>query len=72
MSDIFLCVDKKGRETIHDGKPDFDGCEWSAYVEECHESQRFEICKTIPLPEGTICKILGKEITFNESPVKLE
>lgn len=68
---IWLAVDKAGRETIHENKPEFDYFEWYDNIELCAEGERIMHCTTISLPKGTIKKILGYELDFKNSPVEV-
>lgn len=67
----YLAIDKKGRETIHEGRPDFHGCEWWYSFDDGVEGEYFTNSCTIDLPKGTIVKILGRELTFEESPIEI-
>ena len=67
----FLAIDKKGRETIHEGNPNYDGCEWYYSFNDYAEGEYFTNSCTIDLPKGTIAKILGRELTFEESPIEI-
>jgi len=69
MSEIWLAVDKHGRETISPNKPTFDGCEW----EDCEEIEcEYNVSWQIGLPKGFIKKLLGRELTFEDSPIRIE
>lgn len=63
----YLCVDKRG-EFIADECPERCFGEWrgwrDVYVEES--------CTLIPLPKGTIEKLIGKEMTWEDEPICLE
>lgn len=67
----YLAVDKKGRETIHEERPDFNGFEWRYSFDDSAEGEYFTNSCTIDLPKGTIAKILGRELTFEESPIEI-
>ena len=69
MNDIWLAIDKYGRETISSDKPSFDGVEWEDYqqYEEDYASPYH-----IALPKGSIKRLLGRELTFEESPILVE
>lgn len=67
----WLAIDKKGRETISENKPVFDGCEWYDEIETSVECELFSYISTIQLKEGTIYKIIGRKITFEDSPIEL-
>lgn len=68
---IFLAVSERGREFLSEYEPKYDGCEWLDSYECFMECQCFDMSTTIELPKGTIAKILGRELTFQESPVKI-
>lgn len=67
----WLAIDKKGRETIHEGRPEFDSFEWWYSFDDSAEGEYFLNSCTIDLPQGTIEKILGRKLTFEESPLEL-
>ena len=68
---IWLAVDKKGRETIHENKPEFDSFEWYDDIKLLAECECITHCTTIELPKGTIKRILGYELDFKHSPVEV-
>lgn len=63
----YLCVDKRG-EFIADECPERCFGEWmgwrDVYVEES--------CILIHIPKGTIKKLIGKEMTWEDEPICLE
>ena len=63
----YLCVDKSG-EYIADNVPvrDFRD-EWNGWEDVYGES-----CTLISLPKGTIKKLIGKEMTWEDEPICLE
>lgn len=67
----WLAVDKKGKERIFRNKPKFDHFEWLDNEEFYAECQSFNISTDIDLPDETIQKILGKKLTFEESPIEI-
>lgn len=67
----WLSIDKKGKETISENKPIFDGLEWYDEIECSVECEIFSYISTIELKKGTICKIIGHELTFEQSPIEL-
>lgn len=56
----WLAVDKNGSEYIYDSKPFREEYIWATYG------------NSMKLPVGTIIKILGKELTWKDKPIKLE
>lgn len=74
----YVSVDYGGNEWIHDGKPILNeniGC-YEAAVYESWDGQGgkkiFHHYSDIELPKGTIKKIIGRNLTYEEDPVKLE
>lgn len=67
----WLAVDKIGRETIHDNKPEFDSFEWCDIIELYAEGECINHYATIDLPKGTIKKMIGRDLTFEESPIEI-
>ena len=59
----WLAVDKKGDECVHDIKPTRDNeyMWWSAWDDEG---------STIELPKGTIKRLIGRELTWDDEPVE--
>lgn len=68
----WLAVDKKGNERIFRNKPKYDWCEWLDEEEFYAECQCFDISTEIELPKGTIKKITGRDLTFEESPFEIK
>ena len=69
MSKLWLAVDKSGAETISAYKPNYDGFEWDDY--QFLEEDGY-VSTTIVLPTGSIKKLLGKELTLQDSPIRIE
>ena len=69
MNEVWLAVDKSGAETISAYKPNYDGFEWDDY--QFLEEEGY-VSTTIVLPTGSIKKLLGKELTLQDSPIKIE
>lgn len=69
---VWLAVDFNGDETISPGKPKRDFREWSFEEEICIESEYGITYLTITLPKGTIQKLIGKELTWNDEPIELK
>lgn len=68
----WLAVDKKGNERIFRNKPKYDWCEWLDEEEFYAECQCFDISTEIELPKGTIKKITGRDLTFEDSPFEIK
>ena len=62
----YLCVDKRG-EFIADEYPEKSFYEWRGWRDVYGES-----CTLIPLPKGTIKKLIGKEMSWEDEPICLE
>lgn len=69
MNDIWLAIDKYGREIISANKPSFDGVEWESYQE---DEEGYSHPDYIALPKGSIKRLLGRELTFEESPLIID
>lgn len=63
----WLAVNKDGTEWIMPEKP-FRG--WGGYWEYLEEVYNVPI--EIELPKGTVYKLLGKELTWDDEPVELQ
>ena len=61
-----LCVDKSG-EYIADNEPIRAWFEWVGWTDVYGES-----CTLISIPKGTIKKLIGKEMTWEDEPICLE
>ena len=57
----WVAVDEPNDETIFERKPERNGWYW-----DCHDD-----C-FVTLPQGTIKKLIGRELTWNDEPVELE
>lgn len=62
---VYLCVDKRG-EFIADEKPEKGFYEW------CGWEDFYSKCTLISIPKGTIKKLIGKEMTWEDAPICLE
>ena len=67
----WLAISPKGQERIFRNKPTFDWLEWLDEEEFYVEGQTFETSTKINLPSGTIEKILGRPLSFEESPIEI-
>ena len=70
MNEVWLAVDKSGTETISAYQPNYDGFEWDDY--QFSEEEDDYVSTTIILPKGFIKKLLGKELTLQDSPIRIE
>ena len=58
---MYVAVNKDGKEYIYNSKP-YRGkakVDWS------------RACGAIPLPKGSIAKLIGRELTWSDEPVEL-
>lgn len=62
----YLCVDRRG-EFIADEYPTRNFFEWIGWRDVYGES-----CTLIRIPSGTIKKLIGKEMTWEDEPIDLE
>lgn len=62
----YLCVDRSG-EYIADNKPTRNFFEWQGW-----ENTDGVSCTLISVPNGTIKKLIGKEMTWEDDPIYLE
>ena len=61
----YLCVDRSG-EYIADNEPTRNFFEWQGWEDVYGES-----CTLILLPNGTIKKLIGKEMTWEDEPYEM-
>lgn len=64
----WLEVDKK---RIFRNRPNLDLFEWLEEEEFYAECQSFNISIEIEFPKGSIKKIIGSDLTFEESPIEI-
>ena len=62
----YLCVDKSG-EYIADNEPTRAWFEWVGWEDVYGES-----CTLVSVPKGTIKKLIGREMTWEDEPICLE
>jgi hypothetical protein len=62
----YLCVDRSG-EYIANNKPTRNFFEWVG-----GEDVYGETCTLITIPSGTIKKLIGKEMTWEDEPICLD
>ena len=70
MNDVWLAVDKSGAETISAFQPNYDGFEWDDF--HFSEEEDDYVSTTMILPKGFIKKLLGEELTLQDSPIRIE
>ena len=63
---VYLCVDKSG-EYIANNKPTRNFFEWEGW-----ENTDGESCTLIRIPSGTIEKLIGRKLTWEDDPVDLD
>lgn len=69
----WLAVNKNGTELITPGKPVRGWCGHWEYSEEVYiESEQGNVSFEIELPKGSVYKLLGKELTWDDEPVELQ
>ena len=69
----WIAVDNNGNEKISMGKP-FRGWGnmWECEEEVCIESEWGTVSTIIDIPIGTIEKIIGKKLTWEDEPVEIK
>lgn len=68
----WLAVNKNGTELITPEKPvRVRGYQWDYSEEVCIESEQGSVSIEIELPKGSIYRLIGKELTWNDEPVEL-
>ena len=69
----WLAVNKDGTEWIMPGKPVRGWCGHWEYSEKVYvESEQGYVSIEIELPKGSVYKLLGKELTWDDEPVELQ
>lgn len=63
---IYLCVDESG-EYIADNVPVRDSYEWIGWELDTDGVS----CTLIKVPKGTIKKLIGRELTWEDEPVEI-
>lgn len=60
----WLCVDKDGTEVVFNKKPVRDTGYW--------KFSTYDYNHYVCLPKGSIKKLIGRELTWNDEPVELK
>ena len=60
---LWICVDKDGKEYIYSSEPIRDGDSFITYV----SGDSFR-----ELPKGSIEKLIGRKLTWDDEPVRIE
>jgi hypothetical protein len=63
----YVCVDKMGGELISDEYPERGFRGWNGWRDVYGES-----CTLISVPKGTIERLIGRELTWEDDPIDLE
>lgn len=64
----WVCVDKNGDEYIYADRPSRIGCCWN----DCVYINYVQFSTDIKLPKGSIKKLIGRDLTWKDEPVKIE
>ena len=65
----YVSVTTSGKEYLHDTKPTRKTTEWDNINSTMWYNHTGH---SIKLPKGSIKKLIGREITFNEGPINLK
>lgn len=70
----WLAVNKNGAEIISPIKPERDKVRWncSADIWEGREDEPIMVDYDVDLPKGTIMKLIGRNLTWEDAPVDLK
>ena len=68
----WLAVDKSGVECIFDNKPERNNNQWDDIVYSVYGEIYYDVDIGIVLPKGTIKKLIGRELTWEDNPVELK
>lgn len=67
----WVAVDKSGGEYIFDNRPGRSDNQWEDIDYSCYGESYMEVDTAIVLPKGTIKKLIGRELTWEDNPVEL-
>lgn len=68
----WVAVSKAGTELISPVKPIKDGAWWSCVEEISIEGEYGDVEMSIELPKGSIKKLIGKDLTWEDDPVEIK
>lgn len=68
---VWLAVNKNGQEIISPEKPIRYWNEWIYKEEMCIEGECGDVQYEIYIPKGTIKKLIGYELTWEDEPVEI-
>ena len=63
----WVAVDKNGAESIFNNEPSREGDEWWDLFDVCSDNW-----SEIALPKGSIKKLIGRDLTWEDNPVELK
>lgn len=68
----WLAVNKDGKELVTPGKPVRGwGGQWDFLEEISIEGEQGNISMEVELPKGSVYKLTGKELTWDDEPIEL-
>lgn len=67
----WVAVDMSGAECIFDNKPERNNNQWDDIVYSVYGEINYDIDIGIVLPKGTIKKLIGRDLSWEDEPVEL-
>jgi len=64
----WVSVDKDGTEVVHEKKPSRGEDKWGYVPTDVFHN---DFCDFVILPKGSIKKLIGRELIFDDEPVEL-
>lgn len=68
----WVAVDKSGGECIFDNRPERSDNQWKDIDYSCYGEDYMEVDTAIVLPSGTIKKLIGRDMTWEDEPIELK
>ena len=68
----WVAVDKSGVEGIYDNKPERNDNMWDDIAYSVYGGINYDVNIGIILPKGTIKKLIGRDLTWEDNPVELK
>lgn len=68
----WVAVDMSGAECIFDNKPERNNNQWEDIDYSVYGEIQYDVDTCIVLPKGSIRKLIGKELTWDNDPVELK